>query len=206
MRLSRTGGCCVPHLKDLRIFPFGVVDNVYKCLFLCTFKIIMSERTKRIFLGICIIVPFLVYCVYYYSAMVKNAPYRYSDFESIEITYGFPDSMLNHFDSKTREYSYLTKEGDLINDSLKLRDDDLLYLHRKAQELGFWNLPDDMTVDVAERAPNSRIARYRLTYNYKEKSKTVLLDPDFPGPTKMVEAGRSTIDEVLRILASAKAR
>lgn len=166
----------------------------------------MSDRTKRIFLGICIIVPFLIYCIYYYSAMVKNAPYRYSDFESIEITYGFPDSMLNHFDSKTLEYNYLSADGKLIEDSLKLRDDDLLYLHRKAQELGFWNLPDDMTIDISQRDSDTRLARYRLTYNYQEKSKTVTLDPDFPGPAKMVEAGRSTIDEVLRMLASAKAR
>lgn len=138
--------------------------------------------------------------------MVKNAPYRYSDFESIEITYGFPDSMLNHFDSQTLEYNYLTKDGELIKDSLKLRDDDLLYLHRKAQELGFWNLPDDMTVDLTQRDPDERLPRYRLAYHYKEKTKTVVLDPDFPGPTKMVEAGRSTIDEVLKMLASANAR
>jgi len=175
-------------------------------IFVHILEIAMSDRTKRIFLGICIILPFLIYCIYYYSAMVKNAPYRYADFQSVQLTYGYPDSMLNHFDSKTHEYNYLTKDGKLVQDTLKLRDDDLLYLHRKAQELGFWNLPDDMTVQADQREDDARLPRYRLTYNYEEKSKTVVLDPDFPGPTKMVEAGRSTIDEVLRILASAKAR
>jgi len=166
----------------------------------------MSEKTKKTFLGLCIIVPFLLYCVYYYSAMVKNAPYRYSDFESIELTYGYPDSMLNYFNSKTHEYNYLTKENELVKDTLKLRDNDLLYLHRKAQELGFWNLPDDMTVDLSKRKEGERKPRYKLSYSYKDKSKTVTFDPDYAGPSKMVEAGRTTIDEVIRMLATAKSR
>src|SRR5690606_4313582 len=130
----------------------------------------------------------------------------FSDFESIEITYGYPDSMLNFYNSKSHEYNYLTKDSQLIKDTLKLRKDDLLYLHRKAQELGFWNLPAEMTVDLALRKPNERKPRYRLTYTYKEKSKTVTFDPDFSGPTKMIEAARTTIDEVTRMLAVAKSR
>jgi len=166
----------------------------------------MSERSKRIFLAICIILPFLIYCVYYYSAMIKNAPFRFTDFESISLTYGFPDSMLNHYDSKTHEYQYLTKDGHLIKDSLTLRNDDLLYLHRKAQELGFWNVDEDMTTPQMQRKADEKIARYQLTFNYKEKSKTVTLDTDHPGPVKMVEAARTTVDEVLRMIASAKSR
>ena len=166
----------------------------------------MSERSKRIFLAICIILPFFIYCAYYYSAMIKNAPFRFTDFESISMTYGFPDSMLNHYDSKTHEYQFLTKDGQLIKDSLTLRKDDLLYLHRKAQELGFWNVDDDMTTPETQRKEGEKIPRYELTFKYKEKSKTVILDPDYPGPVKMVEAARTTVDEVLRMIASAKAR
>ncbi|MGH2623446.1 MAG: hypothetical protein ACRDE7_07260, partial [Sphingobacterium sp.] len=142
----------------------------------------------------------------YYSAMIKNAPFRFTDFESISMTYGFPDSMLNHYNSKTHEYQYLTKDGQLINDSLTLRKDDLLYLHRKAQELGFWNVDDNMTTPENQRKEGEKIPRYELTFNYKEKSKTVILDTNFPGPVKMVEAARTTVDEVLRMIASAKAR
>src|SRR5690606_20815996 len=150
--------------------------------------------------------PFLIYCVYYYSAMIKNAPFRFTDFESISMTYGFPDSMLNHYDSKTHEYQYLTKDGQLINDSLTLRKDDLLYLHRKAQEVGFWNGDENMTKPENQKKEGEKIPRYKLTFNYKEKSKTVILDTNFPGPVKMVEAARTTVDEVLRMIASAKAR
>lgn len=164
----------------------------------------MNDKSKRIFLAICIIVPFIVYCVVYYSSMVKNAPFRYADFESIEITYGTPDQMLNKFNSKTQAYQYLTKDDKVIKDTLKLRDDDLLYLHRKAQELGFWNVDDDMTTE--RTVENANVPRYILKYTYKEKSKEVTLDADFVGTQKMKDAAKTTIDEVLKIMAEAKAR
>ncbi|WP_246163224.1 hypothetical protein [Sphingobacterium humi] len=166
----------------------------------------MQDRTKRIFLGLCIIVPFIIYCVYYYSAMIKNAPFRFTDFESIELSYGFPDSMLNQYNSKTHHYQYLTKSGDLIQDTLKLRNDDLLYLHRKAQEIGFWNVDNDMTTAPESRTSQAKVPRYKLTFNYKEKSKTVTLDADYQGVQKMKDAAKTTVDEVLQIIATAKSR
>ncbi|WKK59259.1 hypothetical protein [Sphingobacterium sp. BN32] len=166
----------------------------------------MQDRTKRIFIALCIIIPFLIYCVYYYAGMIKNAPYRFSDFESIELVYGYPDSMLNQYNSKTHKYQYLTKQGEVVKDTLKLRDDDLLYLHRKAMELGYWNVADDMTTPEDKRTTGARVPRYKLTFNYKEKSKSVTLDADYEGVQKMKDAAKTTIDEVLNMIATAKAR
>ncbi|WP_245153205.1 hypothetical protein [Sphingobacterium sp. CZ-2] len=166
----------------------------------------MSDRSKKIFLALSIIVPFMLYCVFYYSNMIKNAPFRFTDFESLELTYGFPDSMLNYYNSKTHQYNYLTKEGQLVKDTLTLKKDELLYLHRKAQEFGFWNVDNDMITPEEGRKQGQRVARYKLTFTYKEKSKTVTMDADYPGNPKMVEAARTTVDEVLRMLASAKAK
>lgn len=164
----------------------------------------MSERSKKIFLGICIIVPFMVYCGYYYSIMFKNAPYRYSDFQNIELVYGEGSDLVNKYDSKTGEFNYFNTQDSLILDTVKLRNDDLLYLHRKAVELGFWNLPDDMTNPAREE--NSEVPRFILTYNYKEKSKQVIFDADFEGNPKMIDAARSVIDEVRRVISDAKGR
>lgn len=166
----------------------------------------MSDKTKRIFLAICIIVPFVVYCVVYYSSMIKNAPFRFSDFESIELTYGTTDSLLNSFDSKSGDYQYLTNDNKLVKDTLKMRDDDLLYLHRKAQELGFWNVDDDMTTKRDAANPGSSIPRYILKFTYKDKSKEVVLDADYEGNPKMKDAAKSTIDHVMTMLAEVKAR
>ena len=166
----------------------------------------MTSKSKRIFLAICIIVPFIIYCWVYYSSMVKNAPYRFSDFESLELTYGTQDSMLNHYNSIDAVYQYLTKDNRVMRDTVRMRKDDLLYLHRKAMELGFWNVDDDMTTKRENTAEGKNIPRYVLKYTYKEKSKEVTLDADYAGTQKMKDAAKSTIDAVITMIAEAKAR
>jgi hypothetical protein len=165
----------------------------------------MSERSKKIFLGICIIVPFFLYCFYYYSSMISNAPYRWVDFESIVLKYGDEGTLKNEFDSSTGIFTYLNQQDSLVSDTLRFRDDDLLYLHRKAAELGFWNLPEDMTGTSFDSA-QSQVPRFVLQYNYKDKSKTVTYDADFEGNQKMKDAARSVIDEVRRVISDVSGR
>lgn len=165
----------------------------------------MSDRAKRIFLGICIIVPFFVYCFYYYSIMLKNAPYRFSDFEYIVLKYGTGEELVNQFDTRTGHFQYLNSQDSLVSDTIRLRNDDLLYLHRKAAELGFWNLPDEMTTE-GRTPPNAQVPRFYLQFNYLEKSKEVTLDADFPGNPKMTGTAKSVIDEVRRVMSDAQNR
>lgn len=167
---------------------------------------IMTTKSKRIFLAICIIVPFIIYCWVYYSSMVKNAAFRFSDFESIELTYGTPGEMVNTFSTKTNEYQYLTKDDRILKDTVKFRKDDLLYLHRKAMELGFWNVDDDMTTVRKDSIEGKEVPRYILKYTYKEKSKEVVLDADYAGIDKMKGAAKSTIDAVITMIAEVQAR
>lgn len=167
----------------------------------------MSIKGKKIFLGLCIVVPFLIYCVYYYSNMISNAPFRFTDFQSVVFHYGEPNHMDNQFDSKTGVFQYVTNLNKIERDTVKMTKDDLLYLHRKAQELGFWNLDDDMTGPSAKSNPEkSTVPRFYLEFNYKEKSKKVTMDADFVGNEKMRDAGKSMVDEVNRILAAAQSR
>ena len=177
---------------------------------ICTFVSIlnknMTSKSKRIFLGICIIVPFIIYCCVYYSSMIKNAPFRFADFQSIELTYGTPDQMLNKYNSTTAQYQYITNDNRVLKDTVILRKDDLLYLHRKAMELGFWNVDDDMTTKHENPQEAKNIPRYILKYTYKDKSKQVTLDADFDGPVKMRDAAKSTIDAVITMIAEAQAR
>lgn len=165
----------------------------------------MSQRAKRIFLAVCIIVPFLLYCFYYYSIMIKNAPYRFADFESIVLKYGEGENLANQFDSETGYYQYLTAGDSLASDTIRLRKDDLLYLHRKAAELGFWNLPEDMTTPTA--TDTEPVPRFFLQFNYKEKSKEITIDADFSSDNpKMEQTAKSVIDEVRRVLSDARDR
>ncbi len=165
----------------------------------------MSDRAKKIFLGICIIVPFFVYCFYYYSIMLKNAPYRFSDFEYIVLQYGTGEELVNQFDTRTGHFQYLNSQDSLVTDTIRLRKDDLLYLHRKAAELGFWNLPEDMTTQERD-TPNAPAPRFYLQFNYLEKSKEVTLDIDYPGNPKMTGTAKSVIDEVRRVMSDVQGR
>ncbi len=162
----------------------------------------MSERAKRIFLYICIIVPFLGYCIYYYSGMIKNAPFRFSDFESMEFRYGEGDELVNEFNSANNRYAYLNTKDSLVTSTLKLRKDDLLYLHRKATEYGFWNFPDDLT----HNSQGKQGVRFFLKFTYKEKSKEMLFDTNFDGDEKLRDAAKTMVDEVRRVLNDAEDR
>ena len=138
--------------------------------------------------------------------MIKNAPFRFKDFEYLEITYGTPGEMVNKYNSQTRHYQYLTNKDELVEETLTLRDDDLLYLHRKAMEFGFWNVDDNMTTERQDSTQGANVPRYVLKFAYKEKTKEVTLDADYAGTDKMKAAAKSTIDAVMTVLAEAKAR
>ena len=155
----------------------------------------MNERGKKIFLAICIITPFLLYCVYYYSVMVKNAPYRFSEFESITFKYGLGNKLDNTYNSKTGDYYYLDSRDSLVKTNVKLRKDDLLYLHRKAAELGFWNFPDEISGDDNPRhSLNS--PQYFIEFKYKNKTKHVLFDAQNTANPKLDDAAKSLITEI----------
>ncbi len=164
----------------------------------------MSDRTKKIFLAICIIFPFLLYCFYYYSQMFKNAPFRFADFESIVLKYGEGDDLINQFDSETGIYQYINTRDSMVVDTVRLRKDDVQYLHGKATQLGFWNLPDDMT--SGEPDSTKLAARFYLQFNYKEKSKEVTLDADFNGNSKMRDVAKTMVDEAMRVVNDARIR
>ncbi len=165
----------------------------------------MSERSKKIFLYICIIVPFLGYCVFYYSNMIKNAPFRFADFQSIEFAYGSPGNMENTYNSATSDYQYLNKRDSLIKKTLRLNKDDLLYLHRKAMEFGFWNFPDTMVV-TQQTDSADRNTQFFLKFTYKEKSKEMTFDSGFVGDPKLYDAAKSMVGEVQRVLNDAEDR
>jgi len=162
----------------------------------------MSSRAKKIFLILTVVVPFVLYCVYYYSIMIKNAPYRYKDFESMSIQYGTKDSLLNQYNSKTGDYQYLDRRDSLIKEHLKLTDDDLLLLHHKAASLGFWDFPSNERGDTVKEKPT----RYIIEFKYKTKTKKVVFDDNYVNDPKLIDANRQLIKEIQMSLETAERR
>jgi hypothetical protein len=157
----------------------------------------MNKKVKTAFLILSIALPFLIYCVYYYSMMIGNAPYKFSEFDSIVFEYGNGDSLVNKFNSKTKDYEYLNSHDSLIKKKLHVRSDDLLLLHRKAAELGFWNFPD-REVNDSSKFKNS--PHYLIEFNYKRKSKKVLFDEAFDGDPKLKDANEQMIKAIEDVL------
>ena len=165
----------------------------------------MSNKGKKIFLLLTITVPFLFYCLYYYGMMVKNAPYKFVEFESIVFQYGEGDSLINKYNSKTGEYQYINTRDSLVKKRLFLRKDDLLYLHRKAADLGFWDFPAQSLGDTAARNGRKPL-RYIIEFNYKRKSKRVMFDASFNGPAKLKDANERLIREIDKRLIEREAQ
>lgn len=162
----------------------------------------MSSRSKKIFLVASIVVPFLFYCIYYYGMMIKNAPYKFSEFQSVQFQYGYGDSLLNKYDSKTGDYQFVNTRDSVIKMHLKLTKDDFLYLHRKAADLGFWDFPaKELNTETKVRSP-----RYLIQFNYKRKSKTVMFDAAYDGNDKLKDANERLIKEIQKVLDEAEAR
>ncbi|WP_291401733.1 hypothetical protein [Daejeonella sp.] len=165
----------------------------------------MSDKGKKIFLGVCIILPFLIYMVYYYSIMVKNAPYRFSDFESISFKYGLGDSLVNQYDSKTGYYQYVNSRDSLVKTKVKLRKDDFLYLHRKAAELGFWNFPEQIVGENAD-GQSAKLPHYYLEFKYKNKTKFINFDTGYNKDPKLNDAAKNLITEVSNMINDVRDR
>lgn len=161
----------------------------------------MSNRSKKIYLALSIVVPFLIYCFYYYGMMIKNAPYKFSEFESLTFNYGLGDSLVNQYNSKTAHYQYLTESDSLIVTKVKLSKNDLLYLHRKAASLGFWDFPSEIVNTEKSNAPH-----YLIELNYERKSKKVLVDLSYNGNPKLLDAARRLIQEITTTLNNAQSR
>jgi len=159
----------------------------------------MTDKTKKIFFAATIIVPIILYCVYYYGMMIKNAPYRFSDFQYIKFEYGLGDSLVNKYNSKTGAYQYLTRSGKLKTLTLHLTKDDQLYLHRKAADLGFWNFP---AVEEGDTYQGKKVKspKYMMEFVYKEKSKKVIFDQAYNGDLKLKDANMRLIKEIQTIL------
>lgn len=158
----------------------------------------MTNKNKKIFLIASITVPFLLYSGYYYGVMIKNAPYKFSEFDHISLEYGTTDSLLNKYNSKNGDYQYLTRHDSLVKKHLHLSQNDLLYLHRKAADLGFWDFPSKELSGDTSKIHGQKPARYIIEFAYKRKTKRVVFDNNFLGDPKLVDANERLIKEILQ--------
>jgi hypothetical protein len=144
----------------------------------------MSPIAKKVFLIVTVVVPFLIYCIIYYRPILKNAPFRSDEFVSIEYKWGTGRTLLNTYNSKTGAYQYLNAKDSLVKTNVKLRSNDMIYLHNKASAIGFWNFPEVISNQGTDVKTTTRL-RYELTFNYKRTSKKVIYLNDYDEVPKL---------------------
>lgn len=125
-----------------------------------------------------VVVPFLAYAIVYYAPILRNAPFKSADFVSFQYQWGEGPNLQNSYDSATGSYQYLNNKDSLIITHVKLKKDDLLYIHHQASELGFWNFPS-LIANKGTDLKTTKVLRYRIQFNYKTKTKTVDFVSDF---------------------------
>ncbi len=163
----------------------------------------MSSRGKKIFLALSIIVPMIIYCYIYYKPIIQNAPFRKNEFVSMQFKWGVKDTLENNYNSATGEYQYVTGADSTVRKKIFLKSDDILYMHAKANEIGLWNFPDT----IGKKSPKSMaVPRYDILFNYKKKSKHVIIYGDFDGNPKLLDAAVQMRKVIIETLNQAERR
>lgn len=158
----------------------------------------------KIFLTASVILPFLGYSIWYYSGIIKNAPYRFVDFDHIRFEYGPGDSLVNKYYSKTGEYQYVNDKDSIVKMHLKLTHADLMYLHQKAYKLGFWDFPTKELGDTTKTTNGQHPLHYIIEFGYKHKTKRVEYYQNFNGDPRLKEANDILIKEIQQRLNDAE--
>src|ERR1700760_570205 len=179
---------------------------------------LISKRKSKGFLGnrfllygalVALVIFFLAargQLVAYYQQMFKQPPYDFTEFKSIVFQYGEGDSLVNKYNSATGEFQYLDRSNHLQKKQVYLNNDDLLFLHQKAAEVGFWDFPARETTTDTAGANGIKPAKYLIGLNYSHGSKKVLFSTDFKGTPQLVEANRELIALIQNVISGAEER
>jgi hypothetical protein len=142
----------------------------------------------------------------FYRSIFKEAPYGFSELKSFVFKYGDKDSLVNQYNSASGEFQYLNKSNSLVKTHLYLTTTDLLYLHRKAAELGFWDFPANEVNSDTTNTNGIKPTEYLVEFNYLHKSKTLLFTANYDGPQQLTENSKQLIKEIQAILRGAEDR
>ncbi len=150
----------------------------------------MSDRAKKMFIFMTVVVPFVLYCVVYYAPMIKNEPFKAKEFVSIKYAWGVGETLENQYDSKTGRYFYKDKQDSLVDMKIELSAKDKKFLDSVADVQGFWNLPPVMA-NQYEDTLSTTVPRYVMEFTYQRKTKRVIYMANFEGKEKMVSAAKT---------------
>jgi len=109
----------------------------------------------------------------YYLINLKQGPYPASSFSSLSFKWGVGDTLVNSYNSETGDYQYLNHRDSLVKTKVKLRANEIIFLHSKANELDFWKMPNVIANPHAD-LKSGKILRYEIIFNYEKQQKKIV--------------------------------
>lgn len=131
------------------------------------------ELKKSISLIATIVAILIVAIGGYYFINLRKGPYSASDFISVNYKWGVGDTLLNSYNSATGDYQYLDKRDSLIKTNVKLRANNIIFIHSKANELDLWKLPN-VIANPNTNLKSKQVLRYEMVFNYEQKAKKIV--------------------------------
>lgn len=157
---------------------------------------------KTLTIASSIAVLLMVVLIGYYLMSLKKSPYSVADFDSFTYKWGAGDNLVNSYSSLSGDYQYLNNRDSLIKSNVKLRANDIIFIHNKISELGVWNLPSS----IGKPSVNSKGTVYDLQFNYREKSKRILIYSDFDGNPQLLDSAMQIKNLIQQVIDEAESR
>ena len=151
----------------------------------------MSQRFKKIYLTVMVVVPFLAYCGYYYSEMIRKAPFSFDEFRTIQVDFKAPDGRETQIDVAGGTVAYTLPNGKVFRDTVSFNAAELQEFHRALYTNNFFELPHHMR---NEGSRDTTTGLYTIEAFYERKQYRVEYETNYRGE-------RRHQDKVERVIA-----
>ncbi|RZJ80050.1 MAG: hypothetical protein EOO47_08870 [Flavobacterium sp.] len=162
----------------------------------------LSRIKKNISFIATVVVIVIISIAGYFVINKQKGPFSASELVSIEYKWGLGDSLVNVYNSATGNYQYLDNKDSLITKKLKLRANNIIFIHSKANELDLWTLPNVIANKNANLKTDQTL-RYEIIFNYETKVKKIVFLTNYDEDmgvldrvSQLQKTIKSTIDEV----------
>jgi len=162
----------------------------------------LSRIKKNISFIATVVVVIFISIAGYFVINKQKGPFSASELVSIEYKWGLGDSLVNVYNSATGNYQYLDNKDSLITKKLKLRANNIIFIHSKANELDLWTLPNVIANKNANLKTDQTL-RYEIIFNYETKVKKIVFLTNYDEDMEVLDRVsqlqktiKSTIDEV----------
>lgn len=159
------------------------------------------EFKKSISLVTTVLLVVVIAIVGYYFINLGKGPYKASDFVSVSYKWGVGDTLANSYDSATGAYEYLDSRDSLVKTNVKLRANNVIFIHSKADELNLWQLPD-VIANPNANLKSDQVLRFEMVFTYEKKTKKIIYLTDYNDNPAVASAAdqlqrmvKQTIDE-----------